>query len=239
MADPYADFSSPQNADPYAAFSSKQGNDTPQADGSPIWNGIKSVASDAADFYRRATNYRDTQTVKAAAGIGGIPRAIGDVTNWVGSKFGLSPHDTVGVPYIGALATLSQLPGGQEISDSLLKQAEKVPNFKERNINPIVDAGTQALLAGPVLGAGGKFAPLINFGGGAGSEAGGEAGHYLDERLGTNLEPYLRIAGAILGGGGGLGAGAATTKAKGCSVPPGFGSTQCRHPYCSCLSHAS
>lgn len=162
----------------------------------------KGVASDVGDFYKRAGEYRDTQFGKAMGGIAGMPRTTADAVKWGADKLGIPPRIIAGLPFIGpAIAAGSMMPTGQELGDKMLATR---PDMTQRGINPVVDAGVQSVMGGPVLGAAGKLGPLVNFSAGAGSETAGQLAHeYAPE-----WETPARIFGAIAGGGGGAGLGA-------------------------------
>lgn len=161
--------------------------------GERVVQGAKDAGSAVVEGAQTASNYRDTQFAKAMGGVAGIPRMASDALNWVGKKTGLPVQ---AFPVIGPAASLgsSMLPTGEEASKFMVDRASAVPGFKETSINPVVDAGVQALFSGPVLGAGGKMGPLVNAGAAMGSEGAGQAFE------GSPLEPYARVAGGVVGG---------------------------------------
>lgn len=179
----------------------------PQSFGQRVMNGVQDAYGAATDFAKRAGEYRDTQFIKSGGGIAGLPRLTADATSWLGSKVGLSPDDLSEMPGINILMAGRNLPSGSDISKYLIDQKTNAPalpgnsHFQERSINPVVDAGVQSVIGGPVLGATGRLGPLINFGAGAGSEGLGEVAH----EVAPGLEPYARVVGAVLGGSGGAG----------------------------------
>jgi hypothetical protein len=165
------------------------------------------AASAVGDFTKRAGEYRDTQFAKAMGGVAGMPRMMADAVSWGANKVGLPEAEGVAqtLPVIGPiLAAGKMLPTGQEIGQSMIDVKKNAPvppggnQFTERSINPIVDAGVQSLFSGPLMGAGGKLGPLVNFGAGAGSETAGEIAHHAA----SDYETPARILGAVLGGGG-------------------------------------
>lgn len=162
---------------------------------------LASRALDAVgDGYRTATNYRDTQFAKAMGGLAGLPRMVAEGIHGAADAAGhaigaMGPEESTPNP-------LSFLPSAESSTKFMLDRAKVLPGFKETDSgSPIVDAGVQSLFSGPVMGAGGRFAPFINAGGGMGSEAAKEFAE------GTPWEIPARLAGGLLGGAGaGIGA---------------------------------
>lgn len=160
--------------------------------GERVVSGVKSAASAVGDAYETAGNYRDTRFAKAMGSVAGIPRMAADAANWVGQKTGLPLK---AMPIVGpAITAGSMLPTGEEASRFMLDRANARPGFAETNLNPVVDAGVEALFAGPVLGAGGKMGPAVNASAAMGSEGAGQVFE------GSPLEPYARVAGGVVGG---------------------------------------
>lgn len=160
--------------------------------GERVTQGAKDAGNAVLEGAQTASNYRDTRFAKAMGGVAGIPRMTADALNWVGDKTGLPVHALPGIGTVAALAP--HLPTGKEASEFMLDRASAAPGFKETNINPVVDAGVEALFAGPVMGAGGKMGPLVNAGAAMGSEGAGQAFE------GSPLEPYARVVGGVAGG---------------------------------------
>lgn len=195
--------------------------------GRRVLDAAKDVGGEVADFGKRAGEYRDTQLLKAMGGVAGMPRAAADAGNWAFDKLaelGVPKHLLQTMPVIGpAVQAGSMLPTGGEVSDSLLGIAKgDGSGFKERSINPVVDAGVQALISGPVMGVGGKYGPAMNAFGGMGSEAAGEVARHVA----PDYETPARIAGAVLGGGGAAGVQAGLTKGIPAMVRPFTGAGQ-------------
>lgn len=174
---------------------------------SALWGKIK-------DFAGRAGEYRDTRLASAAGSVAGIPKAVAEGLAWVGDKAGPLPFgvDTV------ARAAKDHLPTGEEAKTFMLDRAKARPGFQERTINPVVDAGVEALFAGPAFGIGGGAAPAAlntgktlmlsnlpramvapgaNFMGGAGGELAGRSAAKID----PDYEMPARAIGAIAAGG--------------------------------------
>lgn len=152
------------------------------------------VADTVGDALKTASNYRDTQFSKAMGGVAGLPRAAADAMKWVSGKTGVP---LAGFGPVGAMAAVGEhLPTSKEVGDFMLGMRKPDPSFRETNINPVVDAGVQALFAGPVLGMGGKMGPVLNASAAMGSETAGQ----LTE--GTKYEVPARLAGGVIAGTG-------------------------------------
>lgn len=161
--------------------------------GERIVKGAKDAGGALLNAKETAGNYRDTQFSKGIGAVAGLPRLVGDVSKWAEEKTGVP---TSVLPVVGpALTAMRHLPTGEDASKTMLGVAASRPGFKETNLHPVVDAGVQAAFAGPLVGAGGFMGPFANVGGAIASEAAGEA------TKGSDIEPYARIAGGVVGAG--------------------------------------
>ncbi len=183
------------------------GDNSVSAAAGALWDKIK-------DFAGRAGEYRDTRLASAAGSVAGLPKAIAEGISYVGDKVGPLPF---GVDTAARVAK-DHLPSGEEAKTFMLDRAKARPGFQERTINPVVDAGVEALFAGPAFGIGGGIAPAAlntgkslmlsnlpraivspaaNFMGGAGGELAGRSAAKID----PDYEMPARAIGAVVSGG--------------------------------------
>lgn len=174
---------------------------------------VGDAASAVGDFAGRANEYKDTRLAGIVGGAVGLPRAAADATKWATDKLGLPDWVAKANPLTGPLVMAGDaLPTGGDVRQGMLdmkkeSMAKAGGQFTERNTHPVVDAGVEAMFS--PLKAGGKYGPLANFGGGAGSETAGEVAH----NIAPAFETPARILGALFGGGAGVGTGVAVSKA--------------------------
>lgn len=170
---------------------------------------VGDVASEVGDFAKRAGEYRDTRLAGITGGIVGLPRAAADASKWATSKLGLPDWVAAANPITGPLVLAGDaLPTSGQVREGMLGLAKNDGSgFKERGTHPVIDAGVEAMFS--PLKAGGRYGPLANFGGGAGSEAAGE----IAQSVAPDWEVPARVIGAVAGGGAGVGMGMAGTKA--------------------------
>lgn len=168
---------------------------------------VGDAALAAGEGVATATGYVGSRAVRAAGGIAGIPKAVGEGIDWVSEKTG-APVMAFGPPALMAIAK-DYLPSGKQVGDAVF-ETTGLPEIKlEGNVRggKIIDAGVEGLLSAPLTG--GASIPALMAGaiGGAGSEA---AGQWAE---GTPYEIPARVGGAIVGGGVGAGTALAGKKA--------------------------
>lgn len=193
MADPYAAFSSPENADPYAAFSSvaAQGGapaPAPESLSEEIWNGLNT-----------GVNYLGTQTAKLASGALGLPHMVGTAARTIIDK--TNPDLARVVPMLGALRSWENTPSGGDYYGTF-KNSTGAPEVNLAGHIPggaAIDAGVQGVVGSALTGGTSLPSILAGFGAGAVPEGAGDVAHEFDRRVGTNIEPYARIGGGVAG----------------------------------------
>lgn len=185
------------------AYDGKQWRSVPAPEppkplGERIASGVNEASEATYDFVKRSKEYLQTQATKTLAGVAGTPRATADIVKRGAEALGV-PKEYSGlaaIPVLGPLGIFAdRMPTGEDIERHLLSGAKKAnPEFEPRSIHPIVDAGVQAAMAGPLFGVNSKVGAVYNALGGMGQEAAGEVTH----EVAPDYENLIRAAGAVV-----------------------------------------
>jgi hypothetical protein len=136
--------------------------DTVADAGDAAWRGVNT-----------AINYAGTQSVNAASGLLGLPRATADAVSWLSNRTGLPPW-AFG-PVGSSAFAVRNMPTSDEISRAFF-DATGAPEVKLEGAVPggkIIDAGVQGTLSVPMMGASSVPALMAGAFGGAGDGSGG------------------------------------------------------------------
>ena len=146
----------------------------------------KQPAQQEPSFREKAANIvgtLGTSAAKVAGGVLGIPGEIGQL---LGHKNGIDPF-----------SLMANLPNVQEMQTKLLEGTGTARVEPESSIGKMIAATGEGALSGALLPVG-KITQLASAGMGATSGLGAEAAGQMTE--GSAVEPYARLAGALVGG---------------------------------------
>jgi hypothetical protein len=147
-----------------------------------------------------AGGYLGTQAARTVGGLASLPGTVAKGAEWAYRQIGLDPATIFGPQGAKVLSSMaSDYPTADKIAGAALDAVGMKPVNLEGAMpgGKIVDTGVQGLMGTLMTGGTSLPAMLAGAFGGAGSEIGGQLAE------GTPYEVPARLAGAVLGGGGG------------------------------------